>query len=90
MRYALFAMILLTVAPAAQAQDDSCAQTEAWFNQAVESRQTGQSERAVRRSLRADMGQEAADQLVAFVFALPAEQLSPAVGAMARAQCEGL
>ena len=73
------------------AQDlDKCAQTEAWFNVAVDSRKLGETKASVRRVLRPDMGREAADQLVDFVFALPEEQLTREIGAMARKQCEAL
>ncbi|MBP0484065.1 hypothetical protein [Sagittula salina] len=92
MRKTILALCLVCAAPAAFAQEalDKCAQTEAWFNLAVDSRKLGETEIAVRRTLRADMGRDAADQLVAFVYALPEEHLTHDVGALAREQCEGL
>jgi hypothetical protein len=69
---------------------DKCAQSEVWFNVAVDSRLLGDNKRQVRRKLSPDMGRDAADQLADFVFDLPVELLTPEVGKAARAQCEAL
>ncbi|GAA4218208.1 hypothetical protein GGQ68_002411 [Sagittula marina] len=93
MRNAVLALILAGLPAVAVAQDDAletCAQTEAWFNLAVDSRKMGEPKRTVQTTMRDEMDRAAADQLVEFVYALPEGQLTHAVGAMARQQCEGL
>ncbi|WP_425071987.1 hypothetical protein [Sagittula sp. S175] len=92
MRKLVVALFIGLIAAPVLAEDelDKCAQTEAWFNLAVDSRKLGETKAAVRRTLRPDMGREAADQLVDFVFALPDEHLNHELGAAARKQCEGL
>ncbi len=72
------------------AAQDKCAATEALFNMGIEARQDGDSKRKVRRMLTREMGRDAAEQLADFVFALPDDQLTPAIGQAARAQCEAL
>lgn len=87
------ALALWSTASHAQQSDtdlDQCAQTEAWFNMAVEARQNGDNKRKVRRVMSKEMGRDAAEQLVDFIFLLPEAQLSPEVGKAARLQCEAL
>ncbi|EBA08030.1 hypothetical protein [Sagittula stellata] len=90
MRQALFALIIAIGATPVVAQGDleKCAQTEAWFKLAVDSRVSGRSKADVRTALRAEMERKAADQLADFVFTLPPNMLTPAVGQAAREQCE--
>lgn len=92
MRPFVFAFFLgMSTSPLlAQQSLDACAQTEAWFNTAVDSRILGETQADVGKTLSADMGKEAAEQLVGFVYALPEDQLTHDVGAMARKQCESL
>lgn len=90
MRKALYALLFAIAATPVVAQGDleKCAQTEAWFKLAVDSRVNGRSKADVRTTLRAEMERKAADQLADFVFTLPANMLTPAVGQAAREQCE--
>ena len=97
MREMVFALILGVGAAVANVHSaaadeaaDKCAQTETWFNLAVDNRKMGETKGKVRRILRPDMGRNAADQLVDFVYALPDAHLNHEVGAMARQQCEGM
>ena len=87
---AFIAVLGLTTSGAFAQKVDSCAQTEAWFNAAVQARLDGDRKAKVRRTLTKEMGRTAAEQLADFVFALPEEQLNPEVGKAARAQCEAL
>lgn len=81
---------LLAQSKASEDSLSKCAQTEAWFNLAVDNRKLGETKAGLRRQLRPDMGWQAADQLVDFVYALPEEMLTHEVGAMARQQCESM
>lgn len=96
MRVLIFIAMIGMAASGAVAQDasepvvDKCAQSETWFNAAVQARLDGDSIGKVRRNLRKDMDRTAAEQLADFVFSLPQELLTPEVGKAARAQCEAL
>lgn len=87
---AIIAVIGMTVSGASAQEVDSCAQTETWFNAAVQARLDGDGKGKVRRALRKEMDRTAAEQLADFVFALPEEHLTPDLGKAARAQCEAL
>ena len=89
-KVAILAVLVFATSGVAAQDLDKCGQTEAWFNRAIEGRLAGQSKAQLRRALRPDMGREAADQLIEFIFAAPKDQLSPAISAAARKQCEAL
>ncbi|GGG80990.1 hypothetical protein GCM10011415_33090 [Salipiger pallidus] len=91
---ALFAIALIAAGPvlsvgAAHAQDKSeaCAQSAAVVSAAVEGRQAGQSKSAVRNALRDALDREAGDMLAEWIWSLPQEQLTPAIGEAFEAQC---
>ncbi len=67
---------------------EKCAQTEEWFNQAINARKAGLGKNDTLVALRPTMGRKPADELVNFVWSMPAEYLTPQVAAAARAQCE--
>jgi type II secretory pathway component PulJ len=95
MRHTVVAMMLaaslssLPLMSGAQALD-KCAQTEEWFNQAIGARKAGLEKSDALTALRPAMGRKPADELVNFVWSMPAEYLTPEVAAAARAQCEKL
>jgi hypothetical protein len=92
MRGLVLGLVLLGLSAGAsgaqQGDLDKCAQTEAWFMLAIESRQAGQSKTEVRRTLRGEMERKAADELTDFIFDVPRSQLSPVIARAVRQQCE--
>ncbi|MBV2360320.1 hypothetical protein KUH32_11075 [Thalassococcus sp. CAU 1522] len=78
------------VASTASAQQTDCDAQAALVMQAVESRATGEPMRKTRRALREELGRTAGDALAEWIYALPPEQLTDAVGESWKAQCEAL
>lgn len=86
---ALSAALLLSATPAL-AQDYDCNRAAEVVMQAVEARVDGASQEDAGKALTAELGEGVGDQLAAWVYALPPEQLTPAVGEAWKTQCEAL
>ena len=91
------ALTLILAAPVAAQQSgtdgadterlQSCTRQAQLVVGAVEARADGVSQRRARRGLRKELGPEAAEMLSAWIYSLPEEQLTPAVGDAWQAQC---
>lgn len=85
----LTAALLLAAIPAL-AEDYDCDRAAKVVMQAVDGRVAGASEAEASKTLVAELGKGVGDQLAAWVYALPPEQLTPAVGEAWKTQCEAL
>lgn len=70
--------------------DVDCAGQAALVMQAVTARRDGDGMRKTRRMLRQELDRTAGDMLAEWIFSLPEDQLTEAVGEMWQAQCEAL
>lgn len=65
-----------------------CDETARLVSETVAARAAGQSKAKVRKPLRVTLGRDAGDVLVEWVWTLPKDQLTPAVGQAWKDQCE--
>ncbi|MBU2962545.1 hypothetical protein KO516_17290 [Citreicella sp. C3M06] len=68
--------------------ESTCDLTARLVAETVAARADGQSRAKARAPLRERLGREAGDMLVEWVWSLPKDQLTPAVGAAWKTQCE--
>lgn len=73
----------------AQDKPDCDAQVELVMG-AVDARADGQSKRRTRNGLKKELGENAAEMLADWIYALDKSQLNEEVGAVWRAQCEAM
>ena len=90
MRFPALVLCCALSAPvSAQSVDrEGCLRSVEIVMQAVTARAEGKSRMQTRRMLRAALDRNAGDQLNDFVWSLPEDQLTDAVGEAWRAQCE--
>ncbi|MDA7426083.1 hypothetical protein [Thalassococcus lentus] len=85
---------MIALMPVAGAAEDTpamdCAEQAELVMQAVNARAEGEPKRKTRRMLRAALDREAGDMLADFIYTLPEDQLTDAVGDAYKAQCEAL
>lgn len=81
---------LLVLSTPALAEDYDCARAAEVVMKAVSARADGAPQAEASKSLTAELGEGVGDQLAAWVYALPPEQLTDAVGEAWKTQCEAL